>query len=229
MEELLASPIRIRSVLTSPALRETPRGVELEARVIALSIESELAVSQATDAEMSAAASTDTPQGIIAIAEQPERSFESIGDFGTLLVLDAVQDPGNVGTILRTAQAFGVAATIALPGTADLWNAKVVRSAMGALFSHVAFHADRAAVLEFVAARHAEVWATSTDGESLRAVSRSQRGGNGLAIVVGNEANGVSADIMAAASRTVAIPILGVESLNVAVATGILLYAITHG
>ncbi len=223
MEELLASPLAIHTVLVSPALGQTERGRALRAALLNRPSSRAFETVECTDAELAGASDTDTPQGILAIAEPPERSFEDVTSIGTVLVLDGLQDPGNVGTILRTAQAFGVAATIALPGTVDLWNPKVVRSAMGALFSHVAFQASVERTLSFVGERSLPVWATSTHGEPL---TRAAAGAN-VAIVVGNEANGVSAQIAAAASRTVAIPIAGVESLNVAVATGILLYALT--
>jgi RNA methyltransferase, TrmH family len=143
-----------------------------------------------------------------------------------ILLLDGIQDPGNVGTILRTAQAFDVAATVALPGTVDLFNPKVVRSAMGALFSHLAFHATVGETLAFLSARAIPLWATSAGGDPVSAV-RAASAESPVAIVVGNEGSGVSDELVDAASRTIAIPIRGIESLNVAVATGILLYAVT--
>lgn len=223
VEELFASPLHIRSVVLSAALRETDRGVALEASMRGAASERGFEVSEVTDSDLTDAADTDTPQGIIAIAEQPERSFDSIETDGIILVLDGIQDPGNVGTILRTAEAFGVAATVALAGTADLWNPKVVRSAMGALFSHQAFQSSVTETVEFLRAHAIPMWATSAAGEAIGRVS----GETGVAIVVGNEGSGVSADLLAGASRTVSIPIRGVESLNVAVATGILLYVLT--
>ena len=100
-----------------------------------------VAIERLDDHEFASAAETDSPQGILAIAEVPDRSLAALSERATLrvLVLDAVQDPGNVGTIVRTAAALGADATVALPGTVDLWNAKVVRSGMGAHFHHLCF------------------------------------------------------------------------------------------
>jgi len=223
VEELMASPLRLRSVLISPGISETERGMELVELIRRASAERHFQIDEVSDEELGSVSDTESPQGILAIAEQPERSFENIDVNSVILLLDGVQDPGNVGTILRTAQAFGVSATIALPGTADLWNPKVVRSAMGALFTHNAFQASADAALKFLDGTGMPIWATSAAGEPLEKPS----GGSGVAIVVGNEAAGVSRELLAAAKRTVAIPIRGVESLNVAVATGIVLYAVT--
>lgn len=224
VEELLASTLRIRSAIVAPGLHENERGSVLEAALRSAAASRGFDVDDVTDTELANAAGTDTPQGVIVIAEQPERSFESIAQPHLVLVLDGIQDPGNLGTILRTAEAFGIAATVALPGTVDLFNPKVVRSAMGALFSHTAFHAPVEDTLEFLRDHDVAIWEASVGGEPVQAPS----GGERVAIVVGNEGGGVSGEVSRAASRTVAIPIHSVESLNVAVATGILLYAVTR-
>ena len=138
-----------------------------------------------------------------------------------LLVLDALQDPGNVGTILRTAAALGADATVALPGTVDIWNAKVVRAAMGASFHHPAFHTTAESLMSFLAREKAELWGADTAGASVETVEPPAR----LALAVGNEGAGLSSSMRAQVSRLVSLPISGaVESLNVSVATGILLY-----
>lgn len=232
VEELLASSVSIRSIVVAPALSETDRGSALGVAARAAAAARGFEVTEVSDRDLAGASDTDTHQGILAIATQPERSFASIGTGRIIVLLDGVQDPGNVGTILRTAEAFAVAATIALPGTADLWNPKVVRSGMGALFSQHAFSATAADALAFLQRRSIPLWATAASGEPLARRSQTcgtgDGGGDGtVAIVVGNEGSGVSGELARAADRVVAIPIHGVESLNVAVATGILLYAIT--
>ena len=195
----------------------------LRADLLARGIE----VSDVSEREFASAAETESPQGVLAIADIPARSLGTLdaGDGCLLLVLDAVQDPGNVGTILRTAAALGATATLALPGTVDLWNAKVVRSAMGAHFRHPALSTTWDDLDAFRAERALSLWAADASGEPLggSATPRPRR----LALVLGNEGNGLSAEARTRADATVALPIAAaVESLNVAVAAGIFLYAL---
>ncbi len=111
-------------------------------------------------------------------------------------------------------------ATVAMPGTVDLWNAKVVRSAMGAHFHHPAFHASWEDVESFLQRTSTPLWAADAGGERLPRSAPDR-----LAIAVGNEGGGLSPAVRAAADRIVSLPITTmVESLNVAVATGILLH-----
>jgi TrmH family RNA methyltransferase len=228
VEELLASPLRVRGVLVAPQLDGAPRGAALRSALQAQSGPRDFGVATVSEQEFRSAAETDSPQGVLAIADIPERSFEAlqVGDGYRLLVLDGVQDPGNVGTILRTAAALGVQATVALPGTVDLWNAKVVRGSMGAHFRHVAFHAELDALRAHLAAFDIPLWATGAHGTPIDALLETLPAPDRLAIAVGNEGAGISSALFDAAERTVALPIRDVESLNVAVATGILLYAV---
>jgi TrmH family RNA methyltransferase len=217
VEELLRSNLSINGLLVAPKLIDSPRGVSLLTAARSRGLE----VAEVDEKEFRSAAETESPQGIIAIARIPERSLEAVGDNASrILLLDAVQDPGNVGTIIRTAAALGASATIALPGTVDVWNAKVVRSAMGAHFHHPAFHASWEDVASFLARWSIPLWAADAEGEPVpdRAPPR-------LALAVGNEGSGLSAPVRAAAERVVSLSITtAVESLNVAVATGILLH-----
>lgn len=219
VEELLGSPLAVRGILTAPQLAEAPRGRALLQRIADSTVEQ----AAVNEAEFRSAAETESPQGVLAIAEIPERALSALAGVTPLrlLVLDALQDPGNVGTILRTAAALGADATVALPGTVDLWNAKVVRSAMGAHFRHQAFHVTAEQLVEFLGSESIPLWGADVEGTPIETVSAPQR----LALAVGNEGAGLSSSLRERASATVSLPITqSVESLNVAVATGILLY-----
>lgn len=219
MEELLRSGLAVRGVLVAPQLAQAPRGQQLRSSLDAAGLE----IAEVSENDFRSAAETESPQGVIAIGEIPKREFASLDSEGRcrLLVLDGVQDPGNVGTIIRTAAALGATATIALPGTVDLWNAKVIRSSMGAQFTHAAFHATTEELFAFVERTGVEMWCADVGGDPLSSEPFPQR----LAIAVGNEGAGLSEEVRGAARKTVSLPITSaVESLNVAVAAGIILY-----
>lgn len=220
-EELLRSPLELHGSLVSPELAGSPRGRALRSALDA----GGRPVLEVSDRDFASAASTDSPQGVLLLAAMPERTLESLAPppRSRLLVLDGVQDPGNAGTLIRTAAAFDAAATLAMPGTVDLWNGKVVRSAMGALFHHPALSCTWDELDGFLAARDIALWGADATGEPLRAVTAPFP--PALAIVVGNEGAGLSGDASARLARRVAIPTRSdVESLNVAVAAGILLH-----
>ncbi len=219
VEELLRSGLKIRGALVAPQLLSAPRGLALRQSLEKPGVE----IAEVSEKDFRSAAETESPQGVLAIGEIPARSLDTlkVGPVCRFLVLDGVQDPGNVGTILRTAAALGATATIALPGTVDLWNAKVIRSSMGAQFSHPSLHADLDETLSFLERSKIELWAADAGGDPLVRDQASLR----LAIAVGNEGSGLSPEIRAKARKSISLPIsASVESLNVAVATGIILY-----
>jgi RNA methyltransferase, TrmH family len=223
VEELLRSPLVVRGALVAPQLLEAPRGAALRSELDRRKI----TVEDVEGPAFGSAAETESPQGVIAIAEVPVRSFDDLGAAwrGVVVVLDAVQDPGNVGTILRTAAALGAVATVAMPGTVDLWNAKVVRSGMGAHFTHPAFSSTWTELDAFRSRSKLVVLAADAAGDPVTPALKSER----MAVVMGNEGAGLSAEARARADRTVGLVIeRNVESLNVAVATGILLYSLTR-
>src|SRR5690606_26387496 len=127
-EDLVASAVVPRLALVAPSLEDTPRGRDLAARVRALAPTVDV-----TDSELAQLATTESTQGIMIVASIPRVSLEevAIDDRSLIIVLDAVQDPGNFGTIVRSADAFAAALIVALPGTVDPWNPKSVRSAAG--------------------------------------------------------------------------------------------------
>ncbi len=219
MEELLRATLHVEGALATRELATSPRGIELMKALDARGI----AVLMVSDAEFESAADTESPQGILAIARVPEHTLEEVTKTAAqrLLVLDAIQDPGNVGTILRTAAALSVTATIALPGTVDLWNAKVVRSGMGAHYHHLTLSSTWDELDSFRAMHHVALWGADSLGQPIDGVRAPER----LALVVGNEGNGLTNQSRERVEKMVALPIASsVDSLNVAVATGIFLY-----
>ncbi|MBA3890260.1 MAG: RNA methyltransferase [Gemmatimonadaceae bacterium] len=221
VEELARSPITVRGVLHTPEAATSDQA----AAVLRTLRQRGADVAEVSERDFATAAETDSPQGILAVAVAPDHRLGTLppGDAIRLLVLDAVQDPGNVGTILRTAAALGATATIALPGTVDLWNAKVVRSAMGAHFHHPAFSCTWEELDGFCRQHGVAVWAADAAGEPLEGLSPPP----GMALVMGNEGAGITAATRNRADHLVALPIAAaVESLNVAVAAGILLHAL---
>ena len=219
VEEMLRSGLEVRGALVAPQLLSAPRGLALRQSLEKSGVE----IAEVSEKDFRSAAETESPQGVIAIGAIPTRSLNTleVGPVCRLLVLDGVQDPGNVGTILRTAAALDATATIALPGTVDLWNAKVIRSSMGAQFSHPSLHADADETLSFLQRAGIDLWAADAGGKPLSRSDAPPR----LAIAVGNEGSGLSPEIRAKATKTISLPIsASVESLNVAVAAGIILY-----
>ncbi len=220
VDALLQSPIVVRGALVAPQLAGTARGEALRAALAGRGVE----VQEVGAREFASAAETDSPQGVLAIAEVPQHGWDEVvaGSGTRVLALDAVQDPGNAGTMVRTGAAFGAAAVVALPGTVDLWNAKVVRSAMGAQFTRAVFATTWDALDRWRSANGVTLWGADAQGVPLPAL-RSEIPGR-LALAVGNEGAGLTAEARRRAGRLVSLPIEGVESLNVAVAAGILLY-----
>lgn len=224
VEEALAAGLVLRGAITSAALEGTPRGVALKAALQATGTTLE----EVSDADLDRLAATDSPQGVVAaVVPRAWRLDEvSLGPAGTVVVLDGLQDPGNVGTIVRTALGLGAAAVLALPGTAELTNPKTLRATMGAAFRLPCIPVADQRLMTWLAQQRVALWVGAMDGEALDG-----RGGAGpLAIAVGNEGAGVSTDLLLRADRRVRIPLApGAESLNVAVAAGILLWEVSRG
>lgn len=177
-----------------------------------------------SEAVLKKIADTETPQGVIAVCEMGKFSVEDLLATGQmLLVLDRVGDPGNIGTMLRTADAAGLGGLVLLKGSADIYAPKTVRASMGSLF-HVPV-VSGVSETEFVSsARKAgyELLVTCLDGaDNLYKADLRGR----LAFVMGNEANGVTESLLEAADKRVFIPMQGrAESLNVAMAAGVVMF-----
>jgi RNA methyltransferase, TrmH family len=228
VEEALAAGVPFRGALVAPELARTARGTALVAELESHAIP----VEEIGARGFAQLADTETPQGILAVIE-PRRT--QAADFvprsdAVALVIDGVQDPGNVGTLIRTAHALGAAGTIVLRGTADPTSPKALRAAMGATFRHPIVSLDDNGFIAWARQHGVTLWAGAVDGVPLhRAVEGVGRNGP-IAVIVGNEGAGIRPQLNAVAAQRVAIPLAqGAESLNVAVAAGILLYEVTRG
>ncbi|HEX7117879.1 MAG TPA: RNA methyltransferase [Longimicrobiales bacterium] len=222
VEDLVASGIPLRLAVVSPSAEEGDRG-----RALVRALGERTTVRRVADGEIAALAGTESPQGVLAVAEIPRWSLDAVqpGATATVLVLDGVQDPGNFGTLVRTADAFGVDLVAALPGTVDPWNPKAVRSAAGASFRIPVVQPSIDRLLAWLRGHGFGIYGAEAGGTDIGAVRIESR----AALVVGNEGAGLSAAVRGAADALVAIPIAGhAESLNVAVAAGILLYLLTR-
>jgi TrmH family RNA methyltransferase len=219
VEDLAASALPVRFALAASTLGDAPRGRALLDVLAAKGV----AVHQTTERELAALADTETPQGILAVAPIPRAGLDGLrveAEPAVIVVLDAVQDPGNFGTLARTAEALGAVGLVALPGTVDPWNPKSVRAAMGSTFRLSVVPADWEALSPWLSSHGFATLAAAAGGEPLPEPRPTR-----AALVLGNEGAGISEDTRTRADRVVGIPIRGrAESLNVAAAGAILLY-----
>ena len=162
------------------------------------------------------------PQGLLAVIEKQNKEEDINYKEDLIVALDGIQDPGNLGTILRTIDSVGLTQVIVSKETADAYNPKVVRSTMGAIFRVKVIESDNLLeTLKNTKKHKFKIMATSLETEnSIYDVDYNKK-----VIVIGNEANGVSKEILEYADEKIKIPMLGkTESLNASVATAITLY-----
>ena len=164
-----------------------------------------------------------SPQGVLAVAKAHDSGLPSIAKCRRIVVVDSVQDPGNVGAIVRTAVAAGFEAVITSSGTADLLSPRSIRASAGTIFGlQSARNIDLGSALDSLLAEGHFVVATNSQAEQ---DFRSLEVTDQMTLVLGSEAHGVSDSILERASALVSIPMgLHVESLNVAVAAGLVMY-----
>jgi TrmH family RNA methyltransferase len=220
VQEALRSGIPLRTVFLNErtaAPAWLPRGVE---------------TLRLTDAVFASAADTQAPQGIAALIEPPQWSLESLlaalpnsGALAAplLLIAAGLQDPGNLGTLIRSAEAFAAAAVLTTSGTVSPWNQKALRASAGSVFR-----------MPVVAVANADLAALKSHGIRLLAAIAPEAGSKSAApadltqpcaLMIGNEGAGLSAELLALADARIAIPTPGaVESLNAAIAGSLLLY-----
>jgi RNA methyltransferase, TrmH family len=177
---------------------------------------------EVSGAEMEKISSLHTPSNSLVVLRKPVLQAPATWA-GLTLLLDGIQDPGNLGTIIRTAEWFGVEHMICGTGTADCYNPKVIQSTMGSIFRMKLFYEDLNSFLALNSA--VPVLATSLEGQPLK---RDEKWDHAF-VVIGNESQGIQDAVLKKATRKILIPGSGrAESLNAAVATGIILYELTN-
>ena len=166
---------------------------------------------------------TEKSQGVFAHCKVKEYEIEEQETWKKVLLVDAVQDPGNIGTMIRTADAAGLDAVVLGKGCADAFNPKVMRSAQGSHFHIPVVRGELEDWMEDLQDTGVQVYGTALE----EAISfREIQPADAFALIVGNEGSGISPQLLAKTDQNVMIPLLGgAESLNVAVAAGILMYA----
>lgn len=220
VDEAIRHGVPLEYLLYSDHLREINGGSEMLKE-----LPENLQVYNIPDKLLRQLTNTETPQGLVAVAKMQDTNISELRAKENLflLVLDRLQDPGNMGTIVRTAEAAGVDAIVLTKGSVDPYNSKTLRATMGAIFHIPIIQCnDDRQWLDFVKEKGVRIFASGLKG-SVDYCKPSYEGN--IAIVIGNEANGVSEELLNLADSVVKIPILGrVESLNASIAAAILIY-----
>ncbi len=191
--------------------------------------EKEVPYEVVSDSVFKVVSDTVTPQGILGVVQMPEYDPEKLFQEKKkrFLLLDDIRDPGNLGTIMRTAEGAGMSAVFLSYGSVDLFNPKVVRSTMGSIFRVPFCYVEDLSGLVEKLKKYVRVYGCVMEG-TLRYDEPVYK--NGAGIVIGNEANGISREVRKHLSETVRIPMAGkLESLNASVAASILMYEMARG
>jgi TrmH family RNA methyltransferase len=221
-EEALQSGVELVQVLVCPSRLSGERAEQLVAALAAAGVP----IADVAEAPMDKATDTVTPQGVAALFRPRVWGLADLlarREQGSVVALDGLGDPGNLGTIVRTAEALGAAGLLLGPGTVDPYSPKVVRAAMGSLFRLPLVQvADLAAALAELRAAGLRAYAAEAAGSQASWAADLAAPG---VLVIGNEAHGVSPATLAACDGRVRVPMPGpAESLNAAMAAGLLLY-----
>ena len=218
LEEALRAGLRIECVFVAEGNERLLEGLALDSKTEILLLPKAL---------LDSALTTDAPQPVAALVEPPDWTWAHLlgADRKTpllVLVLAELQDPGNLGTILRSAEAFGADGVISLPGTVSAWNPKAVRASAGSVFRLPLLAASEQTAMERLHEAGINVWTTTVRGA--QPADLVDLAGP-VALLIGNEGNGVPIDLAVMADGALTIPCPGpVESLNAAVAASVLLY-----
>jgi TrmH family RNA methyltransferase len=171
--------------------------------------------------ELSRISSLSSPNQVVALCRMPSREIVEMKEEGNLLALDGIRDPGNLGTIIRTADWFGINSIVCSNDCVDLYNPKTVQSTMGSFTRVKVYYTD---LPEYLSNYDQEIYATVMDGDPIWDIKTS-----GGIYIIGNESNGIRPEVLQYASRKISIPARGAaESLNAAMAAGIIMAALSR-
>ena len=221
LEEALRAGLRVATVFVAQGSEGLLDGFRLALGTEILTLPKRL---------LDAALATETPQPLAALVAPRDWSWAHVvGDqpkAALVIVLAGIQDPGNLGTILRSAEAFGASGVVSLPGTVSAWNPKAVRASAGSVFRMPLVASKTEDSFRRLREAGVRVLATTVRGaQPADLVDMSES----VALVIGNEGNGVAGDLIAMADTKITIPCPGpVESLNAAVAASVLLYEVAR-
>ena len=180
-----------------------------------------------TDTIFKKIADTKTPQGILAVVKKQKIDLDNItNNKGIFVIVDSLQDPGNLGSIIRTAEAYNCKGIFLSKHTVDAFSSKVVRSTMGAIFNvPIVQECDISLLLENFRKKSVKTYALALQTDKLISNTKFE---DSIAIIVGNESNGISKDILDNADNLIKIEMLGkIQSLNAAIACSIAIYEIS--
>ncbi len=223
VEEALKENVKISKILVSDKLKDVHGGKEILERLESHGFHNIYTLSNNIYMEIT---DTESPQGILAVLKKEAVSINSVyDDKNFFVVLDSLQDPGNMGTIIRTADAVGVTAVIVSKGCVDVYNPKVLRSTMGSLFHiPVCYSENILETLQEMKDKGIKLCAAHLKGrKNYFELNYKEK----IAIIIGNEANGISDSVADISDELVKIPMSGKsESLNASVAAGLLMYEV---
>lgn len=215
----------LRNIYVSETYEKNPENRPLLATFSKEASEYGFVMETVSDSVFKSVSDTQTPQGIMAIVSMPEYSLKQLvdGDKTHLLILESIQDPGNLGTMVRTGEGAGITGVIMNKTTVDLFNPKTIRSTMGSIYRVPFFVTeDLGQTLEALKAQGVALYAAHLKGQhSYDEEDYSKACG----FLIGNEGNGLSDDIANQADCYIKIPMEGqVESLNAAISATLLMY-----
>jgi len=218
LREALLSGAEVKNIL----VREKTHSEALD-ELISEAVAGGASVFIAEDSLFRVASQVGTPQGVVFSCAQPQWGNEILSSADQALLLDGVQDPGNLGTILRTAEAFALDAVVLCEGCAEPYSPKVVRSTMGAVFRMPCLRLALSDAVGLLKRNGLRVYAAALHGESISAGELGR-----AAVIIGSEGHGVSEDALRLCDGCITIPMKGrAESLNAGVAASIVIYEMT--